>query len=542
VSERPMRCGDVAPYLSAFSDGELEEPLRARIAEHVTSCAQCAAKVHRYATIDAAFGALPRSTPAPEVLDHVLASIRPAPPSPVTRESLLRRPKLLAPRRLPSLLRAPGAASPPAARPLTRRRPASAMSRVIPTLAAALLIVFSIAAFSRGPLLNGSRGGRTVATPQPVTSVLAETQRQVSAQQAALGFTPVVPTYLPPGAALQHVTVGAEPTDAAAHFLDMSWALGFPLAALHIRESGLPLDKRGDFAPGGYADATLTWSLGRYQWLPGLIRGAPAHCAVGEGRSDISIAVDVTAQEPGSTCDTTNFAAVNVLRLASLSLDAPYLPLTVRTPASTGNVLHYRAYKTVPSGYSWDVYINPARQRTRITALDPHGTPLYTDLIAGDGSLTRLDPRAKVYQVFDSRAHAASGEPVQLSAGVVTFFATANTLLGSGELWNTGLTAVSSALIGVTRAYKLLLVGAPYPTTVYVDPTTKAIVGATVEYQSSLHPGGGDASSKLTPSGVCPSYSEVQYQVASTIPPGTFDFTAPTDYAPGTVRVAPVTC
>ena len=32
-TETTMRCEDVAPYLSAFADGELLEPLRSEVAE-----------------------------------------------------------------------------------------------------------------------------------------------------------------------------------------------------------------------------------------------------------------------------------------------------------------------------------------------------------------------------------------------------------------------------------------------------------------------------------------------------------------------------
>lgn len=539
MSDQPMRCGDAAPYLSAYSDGELEESLRARVAAHVADCAQCEAEARRYAAITDLVGTLPRSAPSPAVLDHVLAAVRPAAPSPVTRESLLRRPKLLAPRSLPSLLRA-STGAPAVVRPVggRARRTPTVAARVVPVLAAALLIAFSVFALSRFPLADRLRGSRPIATPLPVVSVLAETQRRASAQRSALGFTPVVPTYLPPGAAVRSVSVGAEPADPALHYLDMTWTLAFPLTALHVRESLLPLDKRGDFIAGGYSDPALTWSLGSYQWTPGLVQGAAARCAVGETRPGLSISVDVASQGNGGACDTTNFAEVNVLRLASLSLDAPYAPLTVHAPDSAHTVLHFRAYKTVPSGYSWDVYVDPTHQRTSITVSDPSGAKLYTDLIAHDGSLTRIDLKAKRYQTLCGCQ--ADHEPAQLAAGVVTFFATANTLLGSGELWNMGLTDVPKEMAGIARAYKLVLVGAPFPTAIYVDASTRQILGAQVDYQSVAHPGGAVASSRLTPAGVCPSYGVIQYQVPSAVPASTF--TSPAGYTQGAVTVTPVTC
>ncbi|HEX6798864.1 MAG TPA: zf-HC2 domain-containing protein [Ktedonobacterales bacterium] len=541
MSDHPMRCGDAAPYLSAYSDGELEESLRVRVAAHIEGCAQCEAEVRRYAAIDDLIGTLPHSTPSPEVLDRVLAARRA--PGPVTRESLLRRPKLLAPRSLPPLLRMHGN-SPAVVRPIARSgrvRPPSIAARAIPVLAAALLIALSVFAFSRFPLADRLRGNRPVATPQSVASVLAETQRQVSAKRSALGFTPIVPTYLPPNTTLQHVTVGNEPSDGALRYLDMSWALAFPLTTLHIRESALPLDKRDDFSPGARNDpgmAELAWNLGPYQWVRGLVKGAPGRCAVGESRPGLSIAADVATASVGATCDTSNFAAINVLRLASLSLDAPYSPLTVLAPDSAQKVLHFTAYKTVPNGASWDVYADPAHQRVSITALDQHGTRLYTDLIGADGGVTRIDPQTGHYQALP--ASAAAGEPARLTTSVATFFTTANTLLGSGELWNMGLTDVPKGLTSAGRAYKLVQVDAPYPTTIYVDLTTKQLLGAQVDYQSSQHPGGAHASSKLTPANSCPSYASIQYVALSAVPASTF--APPEGYTKGAIAVTPITC
>jgi hypothetical protein len=296
-------------------------------------------------------------------------------------------------------------------------------------------------------------------------------------------------------------SVVTEPLDPALHSLDMSWALAYPLTTLHIRESLLRLDKRGDFIQGGYSDPALTWSLGSYQWVPGLVAGAPARCAIGESRRGLSIAVDVASQVSGGACDNSNFTEINVLRLTALSLDAPYAPLTVRAPDSTHAVLHFIAYKSVPDGPSWDVYVDPMQQRTSITALAADGTRLYTDLIAPSGGVTRIDLRAQRYQQLSNAAAAVAGEPAQLTTSVTTFLTTANTLLGSGELWNMGLTNAPKGLMGVTHTYALALVDAPYPTVIYVDPGTMQVLGAQVDYQSGEHPGGTHALSKLTPAG-----------------------------------------
>src|SRR5690242_18364218 len=74
-TETTMRCEDVAPYLSAFADGELPEPLLSEVAEHIAACEACSATLVRYGEIDTLLAGMPRTAPPPEALDDILAVV-----------------------------------------------------------------------------------------------------------------------------------------------------------------------------------------------------------------------------------------------------------------------------------------------------------------------------------------------------------------------------------------------------------------------------------------------------------------------------------
>ncbi|MFI5274486.1 MAG: hypothetical protein ACHQ4H_15760, partial [Ktedonobacterales bacterium] len=416
--------------------------------------------------------------------------------------------------------------------------PAALAARVLPVLAATLLIALSVLAFSRFALAGRFQSTRAQPTAQSLASVLDVTRRQVTTMQGSLPFTPLIPTYLPPGVAQPRVVVGSESSNAALRYLDLSWTLAYPLTTLHIRESALPLGQRGDYLPAAQSDPLLMWSEGAYQWLPGLVQGAPARCAVGEARSGVSIAVDVGAQGGSGACDTSaasDITAINVLRLTSLSLDAPYQPLTVLPPDTAGTVLHFIALKSpAGGGDSWEAYVDPARKLTRVTVSDAAQHTLYTDEINGN-TLTRLDPTTRTYATIC--VCKVDGELSQLPTSVVTFFNNVNTYIGTGELWNRGLTQTS-----VGRLFDLALVGAPYQTQIFVDPATKRIIGAEVKYQSQAHPAGQQATSKLSPASGCPSFTSIQYQAVATAQQASaLNFVIPTDYRAGSLAKT-ITC
>ena len=59
-----MSCAEVRPYLSAYVDGELAEPLRAQVARHLAGCAECAARAESYQATDALLESAPGVAPS----------------------------------------------------------------------------------------------------------------------------------------------------------------------------------------------------------------------------------------------------------------------------------------------------------------------------------------------------------------------------------------------------------------------------------------------------------------------------------------------
>ncbi len=75
LSSALMRCAEAQPYLSAYADGELAEPLRAVVAAHVAGCAACRAEVERSRAVDRLLASLPATAPSPEVYARVQAAV-----------------------------------------------------------------------------------------------------------------------------------------------------------------------------------------------------------------------------------------------------------------------------------------------------------------------------------------------------------------------------------------------------------------------------------------------------------------------------------
>jgi anti-sigma factor RsiW len=524
----PMRCGEAASYLSALADGELDASLRERVQAHVAGCEACTREVARHQTINALIAALPASRPAPQVLDNVLAAAGRARSEPVTRESL-RRPRRLLPRSLPAFLTAGVADAGPPARWQRKTRLSGALS----ALAAVLLISLSFLAFTRLPQHNQPAAHIRGQRPMSVAAVLAETRARVSAVRGQVPFMPVLPTYLPPGAQLQDVSVATTTPTLATRYLNVTWNLPEPLTLLHLRESAERLSARADYTVGQSTPA-LAWSLGTYQWAQGHVPYALTNWAVGEDRGTLSITLDVGVQHAKNltnAADPNNNRAISVLRLTSLALDAPYQPLTVQPLDAPHSVLHYEAQAMTAAGAAtWQVYYDPAGQREQLTVRLANGRTAYTDVIVG-GSVLRLDLIAKTY----SHRPASAGDFMPLRSDVTTFFNNANSLLADGELWNLGLTQHSGR-----HVYKLALVGAPYPTYVYVDSGTLRVIGAEVAYKTPLNRGA-QAISRLSPTNACPSYSTIEFEAPGSVPSSIFSTQVPKDYVAGQVPLT-LTC
>lgn len=547
MSAQPMRCREASRYLSPYADGELAEPLRERVAEHVAGCISCRRELTRLQSASRLVAALPRSAPSPEVLDRVLAATARTTGEPVVRESLRKRRHRRTPSPaargihfLPRLAHAARAAHSPRApydshgrTPIPMRAVHARPAGLLPLLAASLVIALATFAFLRHPF--APQLGQTSSLPAPsVESVLRQTRTEVLAHSAQLAFVPVTPSFLPPGARFSSAAVGPGTAAIGQRSLDVVWLLNAPLTTLHVRQSPLALAARTDYTMGT-PNAALAWQAGASPWRAGQYLPQPDHMAVGQDRKTFSISLDIGIQPVagGARAEQARQAAVAVLRLVSLSLDAPYQFVQVTAPETSASVLHYIAHSASTAGPAmWDAYVDAAHSRERLSVTSAHGQPLYTDFITGDTAL-RLSPADKTYQRMTTEA---AGGLAALPTDVVTFFDGANSLLADGELWNLGLQK-----LGARQVYTLALVGAPHPTTVYVDAKTQRIVAARVDETSSAQPGGPTASSRLSPAGGCPSYSLIEYLDPAQAPAGIFDTPVLASYHPG-AAIATVSC
>lgn len=545
MSAQPMRCREASRYLSPYADGELAEPLRERVAEHVAGCISCRRELHRLQSASRLVATLPRSAPSPEVLDRVLAATGHGAGEPVVRESLRKRRKpALAARSmriLPRLAQAArtsrGTHTPHSSHsrlPIPVRAAHTRPATLLPVLAASLVIALATFAFLRHPFAQQTTGLSSSPTAPPVADVLRQTRTEALALSAQLAFTPVTPTFLPPGARFASAAVGPGSAAVGQRHLDVVWSLNAPLTTLHVRQSPLALAARTDYAAGA-PNAALSWQAGAYPWRAGQYLPQPERMAVGQDRNTFSISLDVGIQPVagGVRAEQARQAAEAVLRLVSLSLDAPYLFVQVTAPETGTSILHYIAHGASTAGpATWDAYVDSAHSRERLSVTGARGQPLYTDIIVGDTAL-RLSPADATYRRMTTEA---AGGLAGLPSDVVAFFDGANGLLADGALWNLGIQK-----LGARQVYALALVGAPHPTTVYADAKTQRIIAASVDVASSARPGGPSASSRLSPTSGCPSYTLIEYLDPSQAPAGIFDTTIQASYHPGSA-IAPVSC
>lgn len=516
----PLRCAEVAPYLSAYADGELAEPLRSQVAVHLTTCEDCTAQLARYHAIDAALARLPRTSPSAEVFEHVAAAVSERPGEPAVRESLGGR--LRTRRRMVEL---PAWAEEPEA-PVPARR--SGVPRwaaaALPTAAAILLVALTAFAL-RGLGWHPPQQVQTVASPPAaIGAPLAQTH---SAMQAAVAgksmpFTPVEPTYVPPVPAFQGVSaqVSADPSGNGALYLDVTWKLNGPVTQVHLREG--PKSS----AWYGYTRATtsgLTWQAGRYQWTPLALQDGSGRPAVGEMRDgdNMWLALDVT---PAS--DRTQTASLTqMLMLVSLSMDLPYQPLPMQQiiPAPSNEMFHYKGQ--LSSGGTLEAYSYPSQNALHVEVTRSDGTH-YVDIVRDQQGI-RLDPDHKRYQ---QRAPSSLTQAA-LDQSATILFSTADSMARSGELWYLG-----TAKYNGEDVYDFVLVDARNTTHLYVDQHSNAVVAVGVDPGSSEHPGGQGATSRFASADGCTNYSLIESVAPS--PTVSFDPTPPLGYTQGDVPVS----
>jgi anti-sigma factor ChrR (cupin superfamily) len=541
-TDMTMRCEDVAPYLSAFADGELPEPLRSEVAEHVASCDACAATIAHYADIDAIFAGLPRTAPPPEMLDQILARVDADNAAATSREAARSAWNGAAiKRRLTRLdMPHPDNSSPTHPRPTQRSR---WVAVAIPAIAALLLISVTLVTFRWLPGKEIFPAQQPTATPAPGNVTLADTRRTVNAIAPQLSFKPILPTYLPDGATLSNVLIGPHDADIDEHVLDIYWSMSGSAQMIHLHEAptriGLP--EYTDIA----SSTEVSWQIGGAPWRSVRVIAAPKNMAIQQRRAGVDLALDVTAQTSGSQ------AAVGqaMLRLISLSMDAPYKVM----PAAPGNrsasivpvqpqdmVAHYTAVALTPNGdTAWreDTWIapcastaDPCQVRTQY-GLGADGPLPYMDIASGQ-RLLHLDQST---QTFSWLPLIPSDPGVGLNdTALPKLFYLGNTYLNAGILWYLGEATDSGE-----QVYDLLWTNAPTRTHVYVSKTTHQVVAMKVDGHANIEKGGPIAG---TGAESCVRYTMISYLMPSATTDALFGQNVPAGFTVSEEQPLTLTC
>lgn len=519
-----LDCADIAPYLSPFADGELAEPLRSQVAAHVATCDACSAQLDRIRAVDRLIGSLPHTAPSAGVFERTLAAAArhsSADPRSVTRERMGagRGPELR--RRLREVL-APDQADPDAPDvvaserpiPFGRRNRPSWVAAAIPVAAALLLVALAATLFNRFPSFT-QQGATSHPTPNP-TSPLQQTTSAINALADQLAFAPVSPTYLPAGASAPRSGIGPqEQVQKNSRYLDVTWTFqSGPVSTLHLRElpNGLAFDgyNAGNAAVAGpQAQTRLQWGLPQTSgWQP-LTPTTCASClAVGEMRSTMQLAVDAKPRG-GASAD----AVAVWLRMVSLSLDAPYKPLSVRLASpSSSDVLHYQATVSDAQGQSWQWTVSTqgalgSQQNARAVGMGVDITEISN---AGQGA--RLDNTA---HIFESLAPPLTN--AQPPHSVTQPLIATNDYLAAGELWNLGVGPVKLPDGRSLTAIDLVWADAAQPEHIYVDPTTGQAL-ALVVTPNNEGPGGVNGAQSFISTTACQPYT-VTYTFIAYLPP-----------------------
>ncbi|HEY7975405.1 MAG TPA: zf-HC2 domain-containing protein [Ktedonobacterales bacterium] len=543
MSDRDTRdCDSVAPYLSAFADGELAEPLRSEVAAHVADCAHCAAQLERVRALDQLLASLPHTAPSAGVYARTLAATRHTADSrSVSREALPGANGAALRRRLRAII-APqttteddidvvGAAPPASTR---RRSRAPWVAAAIPAAAALLLIALAATLFNRFPSFP-QQGAVSHATPNPASS-LQQTHSAISALASQLAFTPLSPTYLPTGASAPRAIIGpAEQVQANSRYLDVTWTFGAgPVQSLHLRElpSGLGFD--GYTPASGGPAATLAWSLPQMAgWQPLNSITCPNCLAVGETHATLQLALDAQPRGAASVDQVSAW-----LRLVSLSLDAPYMPVGVSlAPPDSSLALRYQAMVNDAQGHSWqwNVSVLGANGSQQYARAKGNGVDV-TEIING-GSVARFDNATQTYEVLAPPLPSAQPPHV-----VTQPLNAADEYITSGELWNLGPKQTRLPDGRSLYAYDFYWVNAAQPEHIYADANTGQTVALVVTTPTSAHPGGPDGVQTYVSTAACQpytvTYTFIEYVAPAVLAPTLFDTTQPGGWSKGTVTPA----
>jgi anti-sigma factor RsiW len=544
-AETTMRCEDVAPYLSAFADGELPEPLRSEVAEHVETCDACSATLTSYAQIDILLAGLPRSAPSPELLDQILATVA------AEDEQEERRQAVRSVWGLSSLKRRVTELDMPTddRAPIIRARPTHRsrwVSVAIPAIAALLLISVTLVTFrwlpNKGTILPPTQQSTPTSAPGSVT--LDNTRAAVNAIAAQLAFKPILPTYLPDGAILADVTLGPQrDSEVADHYLDIYWSVTGSVHMIHLHEAPVKVGLVG------YTDLAtpnqVAWQIGNAPWTPIRVDAAPKNMAIGQHRAGVSIALDASVAPNSSQAA----AGQTMLRLISLSMDSRYLAMPAAPDAGTARILplsieemvaHYSAVALNGNGaVAWrtEVYVAPCLstadpcQVSKSYALGANGATLYTDIASGQ-RLLHLD---KAQQTFTWLPWLPADQGASLNnTAMPKLFYMANTYLSTGILWYLNETSYKGQ-----RVFDLLWTNAPTRTHVYVSKESHQVVAMVVDKGAKIQTGGPIAG---TGSLSCIRYTMIEYVTPDTSTDAQFAQNIPTGFIQSQEPLVSLSC
>lgn len=529
--------------LSAYADGETSASERAAVQAHLESCDTCSAKVAAIQKLSASLAALPRTTPSASVFERTMTAARRIHDTPggVARERMggFRRDSFrLRDVRVPD--RAPASVTPIAPRRKGWRAP---LSTALPTIAALLLLALTAGLLMRSSLNTSTQLG--IATPTatlPTGQTLDATRLAVSQYASELSFTAIAPTWLPSGARLTgaHVTTLA----GGAKALDLLWTGGGSDATrtVHLREQpgAAPISASDGYGSRQSQATGLGWQVaGASVWRPMPRVEHAGWSGVTQSRGGVTLLLDAEPAPGAAPQD-----VVTVLRMLSLSLDAPYTTpsVAIQPPASGSNVRSVaRVVGAAGVVWTWDVTLSADMQQRNATiteASNPQVSVSEITTYAGRGILA--DNVSQVYQIVPG--------PTTYSAppsGVTEIANVTGSYLAVGQLWNLGV-KLTQLPDGTTReVYDLYRVDTALPEHVYADATTGAVVAIVVDANSPVSPGGPGSAQPYVSTAACPpytvTYTALMFEPSASLPANEFDTTPQPGWTLGSVA-APFSC
>ena len=162
-----------------------------------------------------------------------------------------------------------------------------------------------------------------------------------------------------------------------------------------------------------------------------------------------------------------------------------------------------------------------------------------SEITAADGSGVRLDWTRKVYQTLPGPT---LYKPTP--SGVTEIAYTAETFLGTGQLWYLGPTKITPPGERAMQVYDLYRVDTARPEHVYADVVTGAVVAIYVDTGSPTSPGGPGSAQPYVSKAVCAPYTITYTWIVfepATQSASAFNTRAPLNWTQGAVA-QPFTC